>query len=139
MKFKLCMDCSNKKLFSYKFISRLLTCVLFAQVLFPIQIYVHHESGTANHDNEDHVIDYHNKVIGDIEHSTEEYTHSIEITSNFIAKKVMDNAFQFALVFTLVLSGLLSIASHYQRRIKLNPVLYRNYFQLSPPLRAPPY
>lgn len=60
------MNFSNKKLFSYKVISRFLICVLFAQVLFPIQIHMHYESGKVNQDNKDHVIDYHNKVIGDI-------------------------------------------------------------------------
>ncbi len=129
------MNYTNKTSLRYKVITRLLICVLFVQVLFPLQIHMHHDSDTAAHGH--HVVDYHNKVVGDINELDEEYTHSLEITSNFIAKKSL-NDFQFALLFTLVFFGLISISPFYQRRTRSASVLHRNYFQLSPPLRAPP-
>lgn len=129
------MNHTNKTSLRYKVITRLLICVLFVQVLFPLQVHMHHDSDTASHGH--HVVDYHNKIVVDIDELDEGYTHSLEITSNFIAKKTMHDV-QFALLFALVFLGLLSISTYYQRRTRSTPVLQRNYFQLSPPLRAPP-
>ena len=108
------------------------------QVLFPIQVHMHHESDVASHNSEHHIVDYHNKVIGDIDQSIEEFTHTIETTSNFIAKKTLDNTVKFVLLFSLILIAITSGTSYFQRLYKSAPIISRDYFQLSPPLRAPP-
>lgn len=133
------MNRSNNNPSHQTVIACLLMFALFVQVLFPIQVHMHHETDMGSHHHgEQHFIDYHNKVIGDIDHSLEEHIHTIETTSDFIAKKNLDNKSKFALIFTLVLLALATGTAYYQRRYKFIPVTFQKYFQLSPPLRAPP-
>ena len=129
---------TNKQLSRQKTIIWFLMAALFVQVLLPLQVHMHHDETVVHHDNDHHIIDYHNGVIGDIDHSMEEFIHTIELTSDFLVKKLTDNTLKVFLLFSFVIVISLTTISYRQRRYGSVPLLYRNHFALSPPLRAPP-
>ena len=115
----------------------LLLLVLFAQVLFPLQIHVHHAASAAT-DEHEHVVDYHNKLILDFEELTAP-VDTVELDADFYtAAKPIDNLLKFAVFFVFASVSLFALAAHFRRHCKSTPEPRPGCFQPHPPTRAPP-
>ena len=84
----------------------LLLLALFAQVLFPLQIHIHHATGAAapalEHAHE-HIVDYHNKLIVDLEELAA-FTDTVALDADlYPAAKAGDSLLKFAVFFILAI------------------------------------
>lgn len=120
-------------------ISWLLVTALLVQILFPLSFHLHHDVSpvTAGHD---HVIDSH--LLFDsqvIEHLAVEDTHELKTAMETIVKQSTDTDFVF-LLFACLLTLLASILPIVNRlwQTARNSFSHFFYYDLAPPLRAPP-
>lgn len=129
----------RKQINSSYMISWLLVIMLVIQLFFQLQFHLHH-SDTTNLNAHDHVIDFHVLAdIHEIDHLTQGNAHELNSTPDGIAKKSLDSNFIF------ILSLCLLILFHITRCITIqksalfrNPIIRNIYYDLAPPLRAPP-
>ena len=119
----------------------LLLFALFAQVLFPIQVHIHHATGTAapalEHTHE-HIVDYHNKLIVDFEELAA-FTDTVALDADlYPAAKAGDSLLKFAVFFILAIISLFALPAHFRRRCSAAPEPLQSRFRPDSPPRAPP-
>jgi hypothetical protein len=123
----------------YRAISWLLVTALLIQMLFPLSFHLHHDVSpvTAGHD---HVIDSH--LLSDsqlTEHHADEDTQELKTAMDAILKQSMDTGFVFILFVCLLtqLATVLPIVNRLWQTAR-NSYSHFFYYDLAPPLRAPP-
>lgn len=117
----------------------LLLLALFAQVLFPLQMHIHHATGAAApaHEHE-HIVDYHNKLIVDLEALTA-LVDTVALDADlYPAAKAGDSLLKFAIFFILASVSLFALAAHFRRRQSAAPEPLQSRFRPDSPPRAPP-
>ena len=121
-----------------KSISWVLIATVFALLLLPVQIHIHHDLESVSHDN--HTIDYHMMMDGVVgaDHFSHGDTHIIETSTNYMVKQAADNLFKVVALVILFLLLPLQTFSYRQRYFHSLLFHYQKYYSLSPPLRAPP-
>ena len=119
----------------------LLLLALFAQVLFPLQVHIHHATGAAAPAHEhahEHIVDYHNKLIVDFE-ALAAFTDTVALDADlYPAAKAGDSLLKFAVFFILAIVSLFVLAAHFRRRQSVAPEPLQSRFRPDSPPRAPP-
>lgn len=119
----------------------LLLLALFAQVLFPLQVHIHHATGAAAPTHEhahEHIVDYHNKLIVDFEELAA-FTDTVELDADlYPAAKAGDSLLKFAVFFILAIISLFALPAHFRRRCSAAPEPLQSRFRPDSPPRAPP-
>ena len=119
----------------------LLLLALFAQVLFPLQMHIHHATGAAAPAHEhahEHIVDYHNKLIVDFEELTA-FTDTVALDADlYPAAKAGDSLLKFAVFFILAIISLFALAAHFRRRCIPAPEPLQSRLRPDSPPRAPP-
>lgn len=119
----------------------LLLLALFAQVLFPLQIHIHHATGAAAPAHEhahEHIVDYHNKLIVDFE-ALAAFTDTVALDADlYPAAKAGDSLLKFAIFFILAIVSLFALPAHFRRRQSAAPEPLQSRFRPDSPPRAPP-
>lgn len=122
----------------YGVISWLLLAVLLLQLMFPLHFHLHHEVDAGEHGHA-HVIDAHLPTDDALGHHLDEGAETFKVTPDIILKKNMDSSFGFALFACLIilLPAILAVRS---RLWRASGDLHYHflYYDLAPPLRAPP-
>ena len=117
----------------------LLLLALFAQVLFPLQIHIHHATGAAAHKHaHEHIVDYHNKLIVDFEELAAFMDTVVLDADLYPAAKAGDSLLKFALFFVLAIISLFALPAHFRRRYSAAPEPLQSRFRPHSPPRAPP-
>ena len=119
----------------------LLLLALFAQVLFPLQVHIHHASGAAASAHEhahEHIVDYHNKLIVDFEELTALMDTVALDADLYPAAKAGDSLLKFAVFFILAIISLFALPAHFRRRCIPAPAPLQSRFRPDSPPRAPP-
>lgn len=121
-------------------ITWLLIMALVVQLLFQLHFHLHHTDIPVSQEHE-HVIDSHALIDG----HTDEFSpnngniHELKSTPDRIVKSNLDHSpsfIVFALFFTLFPAVLIVInRSWFSHK---NHIIYKLYYELAPPLRAPP-
>ena len=119
----------------------LLLLALFAQVLFPLQVHIHHATGAAAPAHEhahEHIVDYHNKLIVDFEALTA-FMDTVALDADlYPAAKAGDSLLKFAVFFILAIVSLFALPAHFRRRRSVAPAPRQSRFWPDSPPRAPP-
>ena len=119
----------------------LLLLALFAQVLFPLQVHIHHAPGAAAPAHEhahEHIVDYHNKLIVDFEALTA-FMDTVALDADlYPAAKAGDSLLKFAVFFILAIVSLFALPAHFRRRCIPAPEPLQSRFRPDSPPRAPP-
>jgi hypothetical protein len=123
----------------HKAISWVLLAVLLVQIIFPLHFHLHHDTNSEINGHQ-HIVDSH--VLTDTQgtqHLADEDTHIIKTTPDVISKQNTDTGFDFVLLVSLliVLSIVPLIISRLRQTIE-NSFRSFYYYDLAPPLRAPP-
>ena len=113
--------------------------MLMVQTIFPINVHLHH-GASSELDGHEHIVDSH--LPTDIQATQEHLSkdiHILKTTPDVISKQNTDTGFFLALMIclTVVLSGLPPIISR-RWQTKRNRITHFLYYDLAPPLRAPP-
>ena len=119
----------------------LLLLALFAQVLFPLQVHIHHATGAAAPAHEhahEHIVDYHNKLIVDFEELAA-FMDTVALDADlYPAAKAGDSLLKFAVFFVLAILSLFALPAHFRRRCIPAPAPLQSRFRPDSPPRAPP-
>ena len=117
----------------------LLLLALFAQVLFPLQIHIHHATDAAAHEHaHEHIVDYHNKLIVDFEERAA-FMDTVALDADlYPAAKAGDSLLKFAVFFVLASVSLFALPAHFRRRCSAAPEPLQSRFRPDSPPRAPP-
>lgn len=117
----------------------LLLLALFAQVLCPLQIHIHHAAdAAAPADGHEHTVDYHNKLIVDFEQFTT-FIDTVALDFEvYPAAKTTDSLLKFVIFFILTIVSLFALTGHFQHRCIATPEPRQSRFRPASPPRAPP-